>query len=77
MDRLKIQTLPTEGMFRNRVAFDRIVGFESVRNRDDFPNFALRRKLVKAIIIKPKNKYEIGIRVKYRADSDSSGGIWS
>ena len=39
---------------------DRIIGFEELGMRDDFPTLNLTRRLVKAKMIKPLNKQERG-----------------
>ena len=41
VDKLQIQVLPCIVFFRNGVAYDRIVGFEELGARDDFPTAAL------------------------------------
>lgn len=48
-------------LFKDGKAYDRLVGFEEVGNRDDFPTINLARRLVKAKIITPNNKSEAGI----------------
>jgi len=53
--------LPTIVLFKDGKAYDRLVGFEEVGNRDDFPTINLTRRLVKAKIITPNNKTEAGI----------------
>ena len=73
VDRLNIRTLPTVVLFRDGVAFDRIIGYEGVSDKDDFPTLALTRRLVKSNIIKPKNKAERGMQLKFGSDSESSG----
>lgn len=48
-------------LFKDGKAYDRIIGFEEVGNKDDFPTLALIRRLVRAKIITPNNKTEAGI----------------
>jgi hypothetical protein len=52
---------------------DRVVGFEDMGNRDDFPQVALVRRLVKTCALKPLNKAEAGhIMIKKgKRDEDS------
>jgi len=47
-------------LFKDGKAFDRVIGFEELGMRDDFPTLNLTRRLVKAKIIKPNNKQEKG-----------------
>ena len=56
--KLAIKVLPTLVCFFDGKAIDRIVGFEDLGSRDDFPTISLIRRLVKAQIIKPRNKKE-------------------
>ena len=48
-------------LFKDGKAYDRIIGFEEVGNKDDFPTINLTKRLVKAKIITPNNKTEAGI----------------
>ncbi len=50
--------LPTLVMFDNGIGYERIVGFDELGGRDDFPTMVLTRKLVKSGIIIGKNKTE-------------------
>jgi hypothetical protein len=52
--------LPTLVLFKDGKAFDRVIGFEELGMRDDFPTINLTRRLVKAKIIKANNKQEKG-----------------
>jgi hypothetical protein len=47
-------------VFKEGKAIDRIIGFEELGMKDDFPTINLTRRLVKAKIIKPLNKAEKG-----------------
>lgn len=55
------QILPTIVLFKDGKAYDRIVGFEEVGNKDDFPTINLTKRLVRAKIITPNNKIEAGM----------------
>lgn len=52
--------LPTVICFMDGVAFDRIVGFEDLGGKDEFPTLLLTRKLVKTGCLKALNKNEVG-----------------
>ena len=52
--------LPTVICFMDGVAFDRIVGFEDLGGKDEFPTILLTRKLVKTGCLKALNKLEGG-----------------
>ena len=52
--------LPTIVLFDDGIAFDRIVGFEELGGKDDFPTMALTRRMVKSGVILGKNKTERG-----------------
>jgi len=52
--------LPTIICFVDGIAVDRVVGFEDMGNRDDFPQIALTRRLIKSGALKPLNKAEAG-----------------
>jgi hypothetical protein len=69
--------LPTVVLFKDGKAYDRVVGFEELGVRDDFPTMSLTRRLVRAKIIKPLNKSEKGeisvnktVGKKYDDDDD-------
>ena len=51
--------LPTVICFMDGVAFDRIVGFEELGGKDEFPTLLLTRKLVKTGCLKALNKNEV------------------
>ena len=75
IQKLSIQTLPTIIMFMDGIAVDRIIGFEELGNKDEFPTMALSRLLVNSGVIKAKNKVEAGAmkvskggRQKYQGD---------
>lgn len=48
--------LPTIICFVDGVAVDRIVGFDDLGNKDDFPTLALTRRLIIAGVLAAKNK---------------------
>ncbi len=49
--KLGIKVLPCVVMFINGVAVDRIVGFDGLGTKDDFPTAALESKLLKSGVI--------------------------
>ena len=74
VQKLQVQMLPTVIFFDNGVAFDRLIGFEELGGKDDFPTMALTRKLVQSGIILGKNKEERGegMRVLKKLRKDDS-----
>lgn len=56
IQRLQIKVLPTIIAFIDGIAVDRVVGFEDLGNRDDFPLLALTRRLIKTRALKALNK---------------------
>ena len=74
--KLQIQVIPTMICFIEGIAVDRVVGFEELGNKDDFPTLALTRRLIKSGVIMALNKAEKGqIIRKGRKDSyDSDDG---
>ena len=58
--KLNIKVLPTVVLFNDGKAYDRIIGFDELGLKDDFPTINLTRRLVKAKIINAKNKSESG-----------------
>ena len=74
--KLQIQVIPTMIIFIEGIAVDRVVGFEELGNKDDFPTLALTRRLIKSGVIMALNKAEKGqIIRKGRKDSyDSDDG---
>ena len=73
--KLQIQMLPTVICFMDGLAFDRIVGFEELGGKDEFPNLLLARRLVKTGCIKAITKGEKGNMIVKKgrakgADSD-------
>jgi hypothetical protein len=50
--------LPTIICFIDGIAVDRVVGFEDMGNKDDFPTMALTRRLIKTGCLKALNKAE-------------------
>ena len=67
IQKLSIQTLPTIIMFMDGIAVDRIIGFEELGGKDDFPTMALSRLLVNSGVMKAKNKTEAGVMKTNRA----------
>jgi len=70
--KLAIQVLPTIVCFIDGIAVDRVVGFEDLGGADDFPTLALTRRLVKAGVVKPRNKSEKGTVFKRAGKDDDS-----
>ena len=65
--------LPTIVLFDDGIAFDRIVGFEELGGKDDFPTMALTRRMVKSGVILGKNKTERGeIKIRRGAAKNNS-----
>ena len=58
IERLAVKTLPTILLFRDGINFERILGFEGISNKDDFPTSALARRLLRSNMIEPKNNDE-------------------
>lgn len=56
--KLQVQVLPCLVMFRNGIAFDRIVGFEELMGKDDFKTSILENRLFCTGILKMKTKTE-------------------
>ena len=76
IQKLQVQVLPTIIMFDNGVAVDRIVGFEELGSKDDFPTLVLTRRLIRGGVLEAKNKHEkgqINIRKGKQQEDDSSG----
>lgn len=73
--KLQIRVLPTIVMFKDGVAFDRIVGFEGVSEGDQFPTLALIRRLVRAGALVPRTQEEERISInrgrQQQQDSES------
>ena len=72
ISKLQIQMLPTVICFMDGVAFDRIVGFEELGGKDDFPTLLLTRRLVKTGCIKALSKDEKGEMKIRRSGMESS-----
>lgn len=67
--------LPTIICFIDGVAVDRVVGFEDMGNKDDFPEIALTRRIIKSGAIKALNKEEEGrITLKKQQENDMDDG---
>ncbi|GAB4821581.1 hypothetical protein N2152v2_008627 [Parachlorella kessleri] len=69
VEKLQVRMLPCVVMFVGGVAVDRIVGFEDLGGKDDFPTSRVEGKLLKAGIVKEK--------VQKQADSDDEEGMIS
>ena len=63
--------MPTLVCFEDGIAIDRIVGFEELGEKDDFPTMNLIRRLVKVGMLMPKNNAEKG-RMKIKKGRDDS-----
>lgn len=73
--KLAVRVLPTVIFFVDGVAKDRITGFDTLGEKDDFKTIVLTRRIVKAGLIKPLNREEKGFRMNNgnsRGDSDYS-----
>lgn len=65
--------LPTIICFIDGVAVDRVVGFEDLGGKDDFPTLVLTRRLIKSGALKALTKAEKGhIRIKKGSKADDS-----
>ena len=74
--KLKVQVLPTLIFFIDGIAVDRVVGFEELGGKDDFPTLLLTRRLVRSKVIQAKRKEEnpgFHIAKGGKDDSDDSG----
>lgn len=76
VNKLGIQMLPTVIMFIDGIAVDRIVGFDQLGGKEDFPEINLVRALIKGGVLEAKNRKEKGqMKItknsRKRADSDS------
>ena len=60
VEKLFIKQIPTTVFFDDGVARDRIIGYEGVSDKDDFPTILLSRRLVDIEAIEAKNKAEEG-----------------
>ena len=72
--KLQVQVLPTIVCFIDGIAVDRVVGFEELGGKDEFPTVVLTRALVQAGVLKAldrKEKGEIRITKIGRDASDS------
>ena len=58
--KLQIQVLPTIICFFNGVAVDRVVGFEELGGKDEFPELLLVRRLINSGCLDALNKKEKG-----------------
>jgi thioredoxin-like negative regulator of GroEL len=48
VQKLQVKVLPTIICFIDGVAVDRVVGFEELGGKDDFPTLALTRRLIRS-----------------------------
>eukprot|EP00356_Strombidium_inclinatum_P010065 CAMPEP_0170493296 /NCGR_PEP_ID=MMETSP0208-20121228/13664_1 /TAXON_ID=197538 /ORGANISM="Strombidium inclinatum, Strain S3" /LENGTH=204 /DNA_ID=CAMNT_0010769203 /DNA_START=125 /DNA_END=739 /DNA_ORIENTATION=+ len=63
--KLQVQVLPTIVCFINGVAADRVIGFEELGGKDEFPTILLARRLVNSGCLKALNRKEKGeIKIK-------------
>ena len=60
VQKLQVQVLPTIIIFLDGVAVDRVVGFEELGNKDDFPQIALTRRLIRTGALRAITKVEKG-----------------
>ena len=72
VSKLAIQMLPTVICFMDGVAFDRLVGFEELGGKDEFPTMMLTRHLVKTGALKALNKAEKGMKIHKGKRNESS-----
>ena len=71
--KLQVQTLPTIICFMDGIAVDRIIGFEELGGKDEFPTLLLTRKLINIGVLRALNKKEKGeIKIKRRGGKDDS-----
>jgi thioredoxin-like negative regulator of GroEL len=54
--KLNVKVLPCLILFKNGVAFDRIVGFEDFGNKDDYKTMALEKRLLEAGAVEEEEK---------------------
>jgi len=73
IQKLQVQVLPTIIAFVDGVAVDRVVGFEDMGNKDDFPRLALTRRLIKTGALKPLNKSEAGMIITKKGSKIDNG----
>lgn len=55
-EKLNVKVLPCLILFKNGIAFDRIVGFEDFGNKDDYKTMALEKRLLEAGVIEEEEK---------------------
>ena len=55
-EKLNVKVLPCLILFKNGVAFDRIVGFEDFGNKDDYKTMALEKRLLEAGAVEEEEK---------------------
>lgn len=51
VEKLKIKVLPCVVLFIDGISVDRVIGFEELGDRDDFPTINLERRLMKSGVI--------------------------
>lgn len=61
IQKLQVQVLPTIICFIDGVAVDRVVGFEDMGNKDDFPTLLLARRLIRSGCLKALTNQEKGM----------------
>ena len=67
VSKLQVQCLPTIVLFIDGIAVDRIVGFEELGGKDEFPELLLTRRLISGGVLMSLNKKEKG-EIKIRKD---------
>lgn len=58
--KLMVQCLPTIVLFIDGIAVDRVVGFEELGGKDEFPELLLTRRLISGGVLMSLNKKEKG-----------------
>jgi len=70
VEKLVIQVLPTLIFFKDGVAIDRMVGFDDVGGKDDFPTRVIQKRIAKSGVItlpteETEKKHSTSIRTAY------------
>lgn len=76
VQKLQIKVLPTICLFENGICKDKIVGFEDLGGKDEFPTLLLLRRIAKAKVVKLKSdekpKFDLGgKRIQHSSDEES------
>lgn len=74
--KLQIKVLPTICLFDNGICKDKIVGFEDLGGKDEFPTLLLLRRIAKAKVVKlkaeEKPKFDLGgKKIQHSSDEES------